>query len=296
MFQLSYPVLLVDDDPDVLSVSKLALRSMNVFGVPLDISVASSKKEAIELLERRTTKLPGGQGVAPFSVALIDVVMESNTAGLELCEYMRETMKDRITQIYVRTGQAGLAPERAVIDRYDINGYFTKVELTEQKLYTLVKGGVRHVHKIARDDVMFAVINALIANASSTERMSLVFQHMIGALREGADGRPTQDVEPRVAILMGGKIAANGMGMDDQAVLVRSGELAGMPGRPFGANGDRYVVDGNHFQVTVPASETTMESRFLAVTTGDTMEFMVEPYYRMLHAAGGLWKQATAPA
>ena len=50
MFQHSYPVLLVDDDPDVLSVSKLALRSMTVFGVPLDVSAASSKAEAIEML------------------------------------------------------------------------------------------------------------------------------------------------------------------------------------------------------------------------------------------------------
>jgi len=55
MFQHSYPVLLVDDDPDVLSVSKLALRSMTVFGVPLNVSAASSKAEAIEMLDRRTT-------------------------------------------------------------------------------------------------------------------------------------------------------------------------------------------------------------------------------------------------
>jgi hypothetical protein len=36
-----------------------------------------------------------------------------------------------------------MAPERKVIDDYDISGYFTKVELSEQKLYTLVKSGVR---------------------------------------------------------------------------------------------------------------------------------------------------------
>ena len=31
----------------------------------------------------------------------------------------------------------------SVLDRYDINGYFTKVEATEDKLYSLVKSGVR---------------------------------------------------------------------------------------------------------------------------------------------------------
>src|SRR3954451_16932434 len=99
MFQRSYPVLLVDDDPDVLSVSKLALRSMTIFGVPLNVSAASSKAEAVEMLGRRTTRLRGG-GIAPFTVALIDVVMETDTAGLELCQYVRDTMKDKITQIY----------------------------------------------------------------------------------------------------------------------------------------------------------------------------------------------------
>jgi hypothetical protein len=32
-----------------------------------------------------------------------------------------------------------------VINRYDINGYFTKVEATEDKLYTTVKSGVSEI-------------------------------------------------------------------------------------------------------------------------------------------------------
>src|SRR5262249_60859022 len=56
---------------------------------------------------------------------------------------LREEHKNRVTQLFVRTGQPGMAPERTVLDRYDINGYFTKVEATEDKLYSLVKSGVR---------------------------------------------------------------------------------------------------------------------------------------------------------
>ena len=113
MFQKSFPVLLVDDDPDVLSVSKLALRGMTVFGVPLDITVATSKAEAIEVLKRRVTSLETGDSVAPFSVALIDVVMETNTAGLELCAYIRETLKDKTTQLYgARPGRPGAGTHR----------------------------------------------------------------------------------------------------------------------------------------------------------------------------------------
>jgi CheY-like chemotaxis protein len=292
MFQRSYPVLLVDDDPDVLSVSKLALRGIKVFGVPLDIHVATSKAAAIELLAKRTSKLPTGREVAPFAVALIDVVMETNTAGLELCAHLRDTMKNGITQIYVRTGQAGLAPERAVIDKYDINGYFTKVEMTEQKLYTIVKAGVRQVHNAIRNDVIWTVIDALIVYGQSREAMSQVLNHAIGSLKAGVDGKPVNDAEPRVALILDGKVAANGMDLDNAALLGRSNELAAMTGKPFGNDGDRYVVDGNHFQVTVAPSASTVEGRFIATTTGEVQDFMVEPYYRLIHASAALWKNA----
>ncbi len=289
MFQNSYPVLLVDDDPDVLSVSKLALRGMTVYGVPLDITVATSKAEAVELLARRTTSLPTGDKVAPFAVALIDVVMETNTAGLDLCAHIRETLRDKTTQIYVRTGQAGLAPERAVIDRYDINGYFTKVEMTEQKLYTLVKAGVRQVHNPVRMDVMWPVIDAMIANARSTAHMAGVLVMAIQSLRQGAAGRPANDAETRVAVIVDGKVAANGMDLADDALLARSNELAALDGHTYKGDG-HWVVDGGLLQVVVAAGPATVETRFVAVTTGEPQEFMVEPYYRLAHATAGLWK------
>jgi CheY-like chemotaxis protein len=133
-------VLVVDDDPDVLRLTELALRNVEVEGVPVKIFTASSKAEAIEVLGKHFVE-PGGLGL--LTVALIDVVMETDTAGLELCDYIRNTLHNSVGQIYVRTGQPGVAPERDVIDKYDITGYFTKVEATEDKLYTIIKSGVR---------------------------------------------------------------------------------------------------------------------------------------------------------
>ena len=290
MFQKSYPVLLVDDDPDVLSVSKLALRSMTVYGVPLDISVAASKAEAIELLKRRATSLQTGDTVAPFFVALIDVVMETNTAGLELCAYMRETLKDKTTQIYVRTGQAGLAPERSVIDRYDINGYFTKAEMTEQKLYTVVKTGVRQVHNASRMEVAWSLIDAMIAYSASKEGISQVLKMAIESLKQGGEGRPANDSDTRVAVIVDGKVVANAMEIDDAALLARSNALAAMEGKPY--RGGSWVLDGGQMQVTIPAGPAAVEVRSIAVTTGEPQEFMVEPYYRLISATAGLWKRA----
>ncbi len=141
MFFSEWNILVVDDEPDVLAVTKLALRDVKVYGLPLKIYTAASKAEAIELLKGPLTLQGSSEPIV--AVALVDVVMETDHAGLELCKYIRDEAGGNSVQIYIRTGQPGVAPERKVIDEYDISGYFTKVEVSEQKLYTLVKTGVR---------------------------------------------------------------------------------------------------------------------------------------------------------
>ena len=79
MFQTEWPVLLVDDDPDVLAVSKLAMKSFEIDGVPIKLFTATSKDEAVKLLSG-----PLGSTALPYvSVAFIDVVMETDHAGLD---------------------------------------------------------------------------------------------------------------------------------------------------------------------------------------------------------------------
>jgi CheY-like chemotaxis protein len=141
MFFNEWNILVVDDEPDVLAVTRLALRDVTVYGLPVKIHTAASKAEAIELLKGPLTLQGSSEPIV--AVALVDVVMESDRAGLELCEYIRNEADGHSVQLFIRTGQPGVAPERRVIDDYDISGYFTKVELSEQKLYTLVKSGVR---------------------------------------------------------------------------------------------------------------------------------------------------------
>lgn len=141
MFFSEWHILIVDDEPDVLAVTKLALKDVRVYGLPVVVHTARSKAEALTALS--TTLALAGAPEGRCAVALIDVVMETDHAGLELCEHIRQTANNHSLQLFIRTGQPGLAPERRVIDDYDISGYFTKMELTEQKLYTLVKSGVR---------------------------------------------------------------------------------------------------------------------------------------------------------
>jgi hypothetical protein len=49
MFAKEWPVLFVDDEPDVLAISRLALKNLHVDGVPVRLFTASSKAEAIDL-------------------------------------------------------------------------------------------------------------------------------------------------------------------------------------------------------------------------------------------------------
>ncbi len=86
MFFDCWPVLFVDDEPDVLALSKLAVRNFEVYGLPLKVYTAASKAEAIELLQENA-ELAGS-----LAVAFLDVVMESDHAGLELCDYLRKEM------------------------------------------------------------------------------------------------------------------------------------------------------------------------------------------------------------
>jgi CheY-like chemotaxis protein len=134
----AWELLLVDDEPDVLAVSRLALKGIKVYGIPLRIHTAASGREAREFLSRNRGPLN-----SELALAVVDVVMETDQAGLELCQFIREDPANAVTQLVVRTGQAGAAPERAVIDRYDISTYITKAEATEARLYTVVKGAVR---------------------------------------------------------------------------------------------------------------------------------------------------------
>src|SRR5919202_5241412 len=169
MLQSEYNVLIVDDDPDVLAVSKLAMRGFKPLNLPIQLYTATSKAEAIELIQRDLSRpiYPGGD----FAVALIDVVMETDMAGLELCDYIRNTLHNRFAQLYIRTGQPGVAPEREVIDRYDINGYFTKVEATEDKLFTMVNSGVREVTFAGTAVAMLDLLTALAALSDSRDAM-----------------------------------------------------------------------------------------------------------------------------
>ncbi|NLX19371.1 MAG: DUF3369 domain-containing protein, partial [Desulfobulbus sp.] len=78
-----------------------------------------------------------------IAVILLDVVMETDDAGLQLVRYIREELNNRIVRIVLRTGQPGKAPPAKVILEYDINDYREKTELTLERMLVTVISALR---------------------------------------------------------------------------------------------------------------------------------------------------------
>jgi EAL domain-containing protein (putative c-di-GMP-specific phosphodiesterase class I) len=77
--------------------------------------------------------------------------METDDAGLALVQHIREQRRDRLVQIVLRTGQPGMAPEREVVLRHEINGYWLKTDLTAQRLRSIVISALR-TYRLARGE------------------------------------------------------------------------------------------------------------------------------------------------
>jgi CheY-like chemotaxis protein len=67
MFFKEWEVLIVDDEPDVIQVSRLAMRHFEVYGLPLRLHTANSKAEALKVFAMSPVQLPAECGVGAES-------------------------------------------------------------------------------------------------------------------------------------------------------------------------------------------------------------------------------------
>jgi serine phosphatase RsbU (regulator of sigma subunit) len=133
-----WPVMIVDDEPEIHNITMLSLAEFTFQDKPLTFLNAYSGHEAKQLI-----------GTHPdVALILLDVVMETDDAGLKLVKYIREELDNGRVRIILRTGQPGQAPEGRVIVDYDINDYKAKTELTTQKLFTTVVTALRAFHHL----------------------------------------------------------------------------------------------------------------------------------------------------
>ncbi|WP_439573256.1 ATP-binding response regulator [Phreatobacter sp.] len=135
-----WKVAIIDDDPAIHSGTRYSLSDYELNGARLELFSAMSAAEGRQLLAEHPD----------MAVILLDVVMESDGAGLDLVQHIRNELKNDTVRIILRTGQPGQAPERQVIVDYDINDYKAKTELTSDKLFTALTAAIRSYQQLMR--------------------------------------------------------------------------------------------------------------------------------------------------
>ena len=128
-----YKILLVDDDENIHKITTTAINSMVFSNFDLELISTYSSAEAKSYLKEHKD----------VALALVDVVMETPESGLELVDYIREKLQLKMMRLVIRTGQANEAPQMEVVDKYDIDDYKEKTELTLQKLFTTIRTSIR---------------------------------------------------------------------------------------------------------------------------------------------------------
>ena len=163
-------LLIVDDDEEIHTVTKLALSDLTVLGKQLVFHHAYSGKEAMAFLRKHPHT----------ALVLLDVVMETDDAGLQVVQQIRDELQMDEIRIVLRTGQPGYAPEESVIKEYDINDYKTKTELTRSKLVTSIIASIRSYQQIRTINQSRRGLEKII-NAGS----NLLEQHSLHEFSEG---------------------------------------------------------------------------------------------------------------
>lgn len=134
----NWRILVVDDDPEVHTVTQMILGKICYKDRNIELLSAYSAAQARAMMEKERD----------LAIVLLDVVMETDDAGLQLVRVIRQELHNASIRIILRTGQPGQAPEERVIVDYDINDYKAKSELTAQKLFTTVIAALRSYEAI----------------------------------------------------------------------------------------------------------------------------------------------------
>ena len=157
-------VLVVDDDAEIQAVTRLALSEFEFDGRPVRTLAAASGAQAREVLAKNPE----------VAVILLDVVMETEQAGLDFARYVREDLNNRAVRIALRTGQPDQAPPREIVTRYEIDDYRAKTELTFDRLHILIMTALRTFRLLQR---MEQHQRALTESNQDLERFAYVASH-----------------------------------------------------------------------------------------------------------------------
>lgn len=176
-----WKIIIADDEEEIHAVTQMVLEDVVFENRNIKFLNAYSGEETVRLMSENPDA----------AIILLDVVMETDDAGLRAAKIIRDELLNRKVRIILRTGQPGQAPERKVITEYDINDYKEKTELTAQKLYTAILSSLRSYRDLNiieknRKNLENIINNSgILFETQSLESFSLnvlrQFSHLIGS-------------------------------------------------------------------------------------------------------------------
>lgn len=222
-----WKILVVDDEDEVHRITHLALSDFSVADRTLQFISAYSGAEAREKMVEHSD----------IALILLDVVMETDDAGLRFARFVRQELANSFVRIILRTGQPGMAPERHVLKVYDINDYRAKTELTQDRLYSVVYTALasyRDMMALARSrQQLVGVVDELETLSEITSSRYLTMAAEVVALSQNlateldADLSVAQRQQVRTLVDSALKLHGN---IHDLARYVRTGKYSEMRG------------------------------------------------------------------
>ena len=133
----AWRILVVNDHQTRLELNELnEFSDLALAGIELDhcrvsLFFAASASAAQRVLAEH--------GHDSFAVALIDVAMEDETAGLRLVEHIRDTLGNQSMRLLMRTGINAVSAPDELTRRYDLEGFYAKTDTRTQRFIDVVK-------------------------------------------------------------------------------------------------------------------------------------------------------------
>ncbi|MBK6638362.1 MAG: response regulator [Rhodocyclaceae bacterium] len=137
-----WKILVVDDDADVHATTGFALQGYVFMGRKVSLSSAYSGREALEMFNGHELE---------FDLALIDVVMETPTDGIDTAKAIRKHLECvQVPYIILRSGQPAYARADDLLAMPEINAYLNKAKLSVELLQQAISQGLA-ITATARD-------------------------------------------------------------------------------------------------------------------------------------------------
>jgi EAL domain-containing protein (putative c-di-GMP-specific phosphodiesterase class I)/GGDEF domain-containing protein/CheY-like chemotaxis protein len=174
--QPAWRILTVDDDHDFQLALKFTLEDLEILGHPVQLTQVYSRSEALDVL----IKSP------EFAAILVDVVMETDEAGLQLVKDMREKLGIFSSRIILLTGQPGFAPIDSVMSDYDLSDYCLKSDINRRGIKNILAGALRAYRDISTLnfskhclETILKVSNQVAGNANIQEVADILLHQLL---------------------------------------------------------------------------------------------------------------------